>query len=114
MLWITLARVVEIVVAVWLAALLYLVVSGLVRGRIAAKGLLADHGKRGPTVTRMQLLLVTVVSAAGYAGAALVAPPGSGLPDVPDALLPALAGSNGIYLLGKTFAASLFVARARG
>ena len=89
----------QIEIGVLLAALAIVVLYQMLTGRISLRGLLSgDDGK--PSAARVQLLVATLVAALAYL--AEVASHPSEFPAVPSWLLMGLAGSQIIYLWGKT------------
>ena len=97
-----LSRVVEFVIGSWFALLLGVTVIQMFGGKILTTGLLTPVPGRRTTVGRMQLVLTTIIVAAGYAGAALTRERGQSLPDVPMGVVLTLLGSHGVYLGGKS------------
>jgi hypothetical protein len=89
----------------WLGALIFIVVFRLMTGAISLDGLLAHDKSDGRGVAeRLVLLLATLGFALYYASSALHAPLEGlhpSLPDVPEGVVTALLGANGLYLTGK-------------
>jgi len=84
---------------VLLGSLAVVVAYQLLTGRISVRGLLSgDDGK--PSASRVQLLIATLVAALTYLSQVVSHP--SEFPTVPSWLLMGLAGSQIIYLWGKT------------
>jgi hypothetical protein len=78
----------------------------LLSGRINTNGLF--HGQRGDgsqyfSPERVQLLMVTVATAAKYASSVMANPHASALPDVPAEWLQLMGGSHAVYLARKAF-----------
>jgi hypothetical protein len=98
----TLASVLTIEAAVFVAALVLLVSYRLVTGEINTIGLLSDKWTREFSPARLQLLVATVL-AAGYWFLKVLNPAaGNQLPDVPQDLLLLLGGSHTLYLGSKS------------
>jgi hypothetical protein len=86
----------------------------IVSKRIDLSGLLSDKQFRAPSQVRVQLLLLTIASAAFYSAKTVIAS-GSGslcLPDVPESWLVMLGLSNGLYLGGKSASVAAAVLKA--
>jgi hypothetical protein len=87
------------------AALAALTLVGLLTGAIRTRGLISVRITRNRTEVsplRVQLLLVTVASAAHYLQLVFQAQDLTRLPDPPTAWLTALGASNGAYIVGRT------------
>ena len=103
----TLAYVVEFGLFVWFGLLALTVVAGILRRKIRTVGILThrtSQAGRQVVPERVTLLLVTLAYAGFYALTALRTPldPSSpSLPNISDAELFVLFGSNGLYLAGK-------------
>lgn len=96
-------------------------------GRINLRGLLQSKDGSGISAARVQLLLLTLISAFGYLGTvahAVAEAKASGtlenlralhaLPEVPSEILAALGGSSGFYLGAKGLITGGWLARLRG
>lgn len=94
-------RMLEWGVVAWLAATMGFVLFQIMRGRILMKDALSSSAGGDAELHRIQLILVTLGAAGVYIAKAVAQPVGSGLPDIPTALLVVLAGSNAAYLGGK-------------
>ncbi len=81
----------------------------MLTGRINVRGLLSDREDGGFSVSRAQLLVLTLVGLILFIARVAGSKPGT-LPDVPQELLAAVGGSNGVYLVvkGRRILASLF------
>jgi hypothetical protein len=81
----------------------------LLTGSISLAGLLDsfDGGKRSSSPGRMQLLLFTLVAAGQYLVAVWKNPVAGSLPPVPQEVLAMVAGSQVLYLGGKTLSTYL-------
>ncbi len=92
---------------VWLilGSLALVVAYKMLSERINMRGLLEDQMTGGLSPGRVQLLLFTLIGAGSYLGLTATMPVKDpiGLPDVPDTLLLTVAGSNFVYLGGKTY-----------
>lgn len=106
MIWIWLSRFVGITVALWFAAIGGVVLLRMITGAIPLEGML-KHDRRsfGFKFHRLQLLAVTLMTAAGYLIIALGRGHAQTLPDVSPPFLLAVAGSHLTYL-GNKFALS--------
>ena len=91
----------EVVLGLWFAGLATIIVVQLFRGAILSAGVLAIPHGPPVSISRLQLVLMTIGIAAAYAGVALMRA-GEGLPDPPMAIVIALLSSNGVYLGGKS------------
>lgn len=97
-------QVIEWLVGGWLALVVAVVLFQIFTGRINIDGMLRDDQTGDLEIHRLQLLVVSLMFAAGYVAAAL---PHGGprLPDMPDVrpiLLFGLVGSHGGYLAAKS------------
>jgi hypothetical protein len=81
----------------------------LLTGSIPLVGLLTsfDGGKRSSSPARMQLLFFTLVAAGQYLVAVWKNPVAGSLPPVPQEVLMMVAGSQAVYLGGKTLSTYL-------
>lgn len=89
--------------ALFLAALLAILVSFFFSGAINTRGLLSGRNRQRElylSPERVQLLLFTLAVAVQYVSLVLRSHPPA-LPDVPRAWLAVLGGSHGVYLGGK-------------
>jgi len=92
-------------IGIFLVIVMIVAVVGMLGGRIRTSGLLRDKATGKFSGSRMQLLVVTVLGAAFYAGEILqTMPAGATLPAPPDWLLAAVGASNGGYLGTKIYA----------
>jgi len=102
----SLMRAAEVALAIWLGALMVIVLWRLLIGTDALSGLLKTVPSDGQQVERTQSLVV-VLAVVGYyvfAGARAIGsgePPQS-MPELPDALLALVGGSQAVFLAGKT------------
>ena len=105
--WVRLASVVEFAFLVWFGLLALTVVAGILRRKIRTVGILThrtSEAGRQIVPERVTLLLVTLAYAGFYVLTALrtpLDPLRPSLPNISDAELFVLFGSNGLYLAGK-------------
>lgn len=98
----------------WLFALAALVAIGMLTGAINTRGLLREKADRrigGFSPANLQLLLITLASAATYIKGLITSPDPHRLPGIPVVLVAAFGMSNGFHLASRV--ASAFKARAR-
>ena len=92
----------EFFLLAWLAAIAWRVLLGLLNGSILRSGLLRDEPGGRSRTDRVQALIGTFGAIGYYAAVAIGdAPDTRSLPEFPEFLLAALAGSQLFYLLGK-------------
>jgi hypothetical protein len=98
-----LARLLSAGLVLWLGLLTMLIAGRLTNGDIATTGMLTEAPGTGNTPERMLAMAVGSALLVMYALAALNAdvPTTRRLPDVPEAFIAVLTGSNGLYLAGK-------------
>ena len=92
---------------VLLFGFLLVVVVKILTGVVSMTGLLDSvdgSGRRVFSAARLQMLLVTLYVAVEYLRAVAANPNVNSLPTLPDWVVPALAGSQAVYLGGKTYA----------
>lgn len=87
--------------SVFLAALAAIVLWQIATGRIGVAGLLRDKRGRGFSPGRFQLLLATLAGLVVYVEEQMTAAPGT-VPELPEWLVWAMVGSQGLYLTGKS------------
>lgn len=97
------ASFIEYVLLAWFAAVGLFIGYKLFDGTIIMDGLTAERSGESFTFHRLQLIVVTIVFAAGYIIAALGKGPGQGMPDIAPPLLAGLLGSHFTYLGGRLF-----------
>lgn len=96
-----LAEVVEFALIAWLGILALFVALSILRGDIPLAGLLSSRSGGADPERVQSLLIVGFVLVAYLVEFADLPSDATALPDVPEALLALLAGSNGLYLSGK-------------
>ena len=107
----TLAQVVYYEILVFMTGLALIVIYQVLNGTINVNGLLRDKGgDRGFSPGRLQLLVLTILSASYYFLLVLDNPGSAKFPPIPAELLLVLGGSNSFFLASKLY--SLF--RDRG
>jgi len=84
----------------WLGLLAALIGFRIMNGQIGTRDLLSVRPSGPVSPERVQLLLVWLIGVGGYALMALESPSPT-LPEVPESLLFAMAGSQSIYAGGK-------------
>jgi hypothetical protein len=97
-------QVIEWLVGGWLALVAAVILFQIFTGRIDIDGMLRDDRTGDLEIHRLQLLVVSLIFAAGYLAAALPHG-GANLPDMPNVrpiLLFGLIGSHGGYLAAKS------------
>jgi len=102
--------------AVWLTGLFLTVLYCIVGGRISLQGLLTES-LTGNTalVSRPQMLFVSLAASATFVGAAIAAVGTTNqFPEVPQALLLTVGGSQALYLGGRGIAGLLSKTLSRG
>jgi hypothetical protein len=113
-----LATFMKVELALFLAALLLIIFLKIVSGRIRLDGMLRDKKTGKPSYARMQLVLVTLMAAAGFLWGAIGGEGGyENLLELDstlvDTLIAALAGSHTLYLSGKAGSAFQLFERFR-
>ena len=101
----SLMRAAEVALALWLVALMALVLWRLLIRANALSGLLKTVPSDGQQVERTQSLAVVLAIVAYYVAASAAAIAGAGphkMPELPDALLALAGGSQAVFLAGKT------------
>jgi hypothetical protein len=102
--WRALTIFVEVTVAIWFAAIVFIIVFRMATGAIPLDGMLkTDARGSGLQFHRLQLVAVTLMMAAGYLILAIGRGHAHTLPDVTPPFLLAVAGSHLTYL-GNKFA----------
>jgi hypothetical protein len=98
----TVARMLEVGLLIWFAALATLIAVRVLSGDIEVSGFLT-HSKSADTVLPERVIAMTAVSTivVGYVLHALQSGVQGELPDIPNAVLSLLTGSNSVYLAGK-------------
>lgn len=92
--------VVESAIIAWLLCVIVGVLLQMANGRIVTAGLLGHSKTSGFTFHRLQLFVITLIFASGYAIEALRQQAGAGMPDIPATLLLVIFGSQFTYLGG--------------
>lgn len=95
-------EVLKLEVAAFLTVLGVILTFRMLHGTINMEGLLKDDRTKKLSGGRLQLLIVTLVSATGYLFS-MVQSPSNVLPDVPVALLLLVGGGNVVYLSLKIY-----------
>jgi hypothetical protein len=99
----TITRLLTTGLLTWFVLLALLIVGRVLRGEIGAAGLLSDAAGSGVTPERVVAMAVfpTVVIMYTITALHVDVATAATLPEIPDAVVTLLAGSNSLYLAGK-------------